>query len=297
MANSSGFACPDRVTEAGPFAIRGNRMSGEARRLDTDRRARNVQLDYRNGATVPELMARFGKSKATIYRYLGRVITPPENAPPSAKPVAKRNHQKGTTQNGTTKTEPRNVLRKPENGELSHQKPQNGTTFAKTEPLFSLAINGRSEGSRRKQANADLEQARTEAIELARKVKTTTTLEAAWECGLVLRTVKELTPHGKLEPWLRTDFPYTPRTARKFMQLATMDWEQIVRSDSIRGVLASLPTTRPHKPTRSAKEAETLIAELQDRLAALEAKTPSRRQLQDRPPAEDQPPPGWEESF
>ena len=274
-------------TQSAPFALRGNLLSGEVRRLKADRRALPVQLQYLNGANVPQLMKRFGISQSTVYRFLKRDITPPENTPPGDKPGEKRNHQNGTTQNGTTKTEPRNVVRKPENETDYHQKPQNGTTFSKTEPLFSLALSNGRKGSRRKQANADLEQARTEAIRLAHKVKRTGNHFFAWECGAVLQETKELTPFGEFGPWLEKDFPYTSRTARKYMTLARMAWAEIVRYDSIRSALASLPA----KPARSAKEAETLIAELQDRLAALERKTPSRRQLQDRPPDQDTPPP------
>ena len=112
------------------FALRGRRISGEARRLRADRRALPVQVDYRNGATVPQLMKRFKISTATVYRYLKkRDIIPSENTPPGEKPGEKRNHQNGTTQNGTTKTELRNVVRKPENETDYHQKPQKRNHF------------------------------------------------------------------------------------------------------------------------------------------------------------------------
>ena len=185
-----------------------------------------------------------------------------------------------------------NVVRKPENETDYHQKPQNEPTLSKTNPRFSLANYSRNEEIR-KQARAapsGLDQARTEACELVNKVKRTGNHLDAWELGYSLRTVKRLTIHGEFGPWLKT-FPYAPQTARKYMRLATMGWEQIVKYDSIRSALDSIRTTREPKPTRSDKVAEPSIAELEATNARLLADNERLRQLHHTPPPDPWQPP------
>ena len=66
---------------------RRGRMSGLVRAEAATQRARRVQFFSRSGATVPELMARFGISRRTVFYDLKRTVTLPEWSPDLPLPI------------------------------------------------------------------------------------------------------------------------------------------------------------------------------------------------------------------
>ena len=109
-----------------------------------------------------------------------------------------------------------------------------------------------------------------EAKRLARR-----SVEVAWHAGKTLTAIKRHIPHGQWETWLEGE-DISPRTARRLMQLATIQNGQIGRFESIDEALKSLP--RPEPKTAQADYLSAMDRARRNWRAALDNATKGTRE-------------------